>query len=437
MNMLALLMLTALGASVEIDLAPDQPLPYIYVDDPLILELRTDEDAEATVTLSVEAAHRGEPVETTLGPFLLRGQGARWCAVRDIPHDRGFYTARVRVTIDGVVTERTSHFCRIDRLGGANPPPLYVCGPLPDERLLFALKAVAVNTQRVEAGREDTAGRIAEALAHNARLVVSLDLTQLPGPAAAAAEAAELAGPAVERWEVVVDGDPGRLAAVEEVVRESGSVAPLALVVDSAEAFRGLLNANADNYARETVLRCAPVAAPEQVRLAYRVAALAGNEEWRVHLQQCGPGTEQAPDGPAFVRGFFTGLAAGAHGTGFEPGLVYAGGLRDTLAYMNGLAHRLEGMRYAGAPPVSEDAKILLFRNAAAWLAVLWANGGKVEVGLPVSSTDALSLTDALNNPVALPEVQDGMLNLEAGELPLLLSGTGGALLGDAAETRA
>ena len=171
MNTLALLLLAVLGAAVEIDLAPDQPMPYVYVDDPLIVELRADEDAEATVSVSVQAGHLQEPTEAMLGPFLLRGQGARWCAVRDIPHGRGFYTARVRVALDDAVSERTGHFCRIDRLAGAKPPPLYVCGTLPDARLLFALKAVGVNTHRIAAADAGAAEHVERALEQQIHLV--------------------------------------------------------------------------------------------------------------------------------------------------------------------------------------------------------------------------------------------------------------------------
>ena len=54
----AVLGLALAAATVEMDMAPDQPLPFVYVDDPLIIEFRAPEDAEATAGITLQRTSR-------------------------------------------------------------------------------------------------------------------------------------------------------------------------------------------------------------------------------------------------------------------------------------------------------------------------------------------------------------------------------------------
>jgi len=86
-------------AAIEASLAPDQPIPHVYVDDPLILELRSGQDLSAAVTVEVSA--HGQLTTIDLGRIGLRGGAIHWQAVPDIPVDRGRYQVRIRTEASG------------------------------------------------------------------------------------------------------------------------------------------------------------------------------------------------------------------------------------------------------------------------------------------------------------------------------------------------
>ena len=51
----ASLFLALVGAPVEVDVAPDQPLPHVYAGEPLIIEFRPAVSGVAQVRLEVRA----------------------------------------------------------------------------------------------------------------------------------------------------------------------------------------------------------------------------------------------------------------------------------------------------------------------------------------------------------------------------------------------
>ena len=81
MNVIALLTLLALPGNVDITLAPDQPLPYVYTDDPLLIELRSEADGDALLHVSVQGSHEETPAPLADIRTPLRAHGTQWCAV--------------------------------------------------------------------------------------------------------------------------------------------------------------------------------------------------------------------------------------------------------------------------------------------------------------------------------------------------------------------
>jgi len=57
MSVLAYVLPVLLGAGLNlgIGVSPDQPLPFSYIDDPLVLELKSDHDAQVDLSLHAEA----------------------------------------------------------------------------------------------------------------------------------------------------------------------------------------------------------------------------------------------------------------------------------------------------------------------------------------------------------------------------------------------
>ena len=76
---LTCMILMCLPAALEMTVAPDQPMPFVYSDDPLILEIYSD--TEGQVSGSLEFIDSGEKTEVTVEPFHIHAKSGYWYAV--------------------------------------------------------------------------------------------------------------------------------------------------------------------------------------------------------------------------------------------------------------------------------------------------------------------------------------------------------------------
>jgi len=419
-------------SGVEIDLAPDQPLPYVYVDDPLIVGIRGAEDAQARVRLEVQATHQARPAVVELGIVLLRAHGSRWCAVKDLPAERGYYSVQVTVDIEGETTESRGFFCRTDRPTGDLALPLYAWGREPDTRSQLALGTASVRTVRLDLSRPDIEERTAQLAAAGFEVVLYVDPATVQEPGPAIERIASGLCYAITRWEIEAHGDARQLADTAELIRHSGCAAPLAVLVTDAEALAVLLANDAGRHVREAVL-LDDAPAPSAVDALYRVAERAGYEAWQVHVLGRGIARDAPVSGWSLVRQILGNVAAGVGQTGFDPALVYGGTLGEALVYLNGLARRLPGTDYVG----ELSPGVPVFRHARDWLVVLTDREAGREISLELGDAEDLLLSDALANALPLPAASGGRVVFDGGGRPQYLTGSGGSVLGQAARIRA
>lgn len=429
----ALLAITA-AATIEVGVAPDQPLPFVYVDDPLIIEVRSDVETRATVRLRSDGPGDAPPYERAMPGVLLRPQGVRWCAFKDFPELRGHYSATLEVLIGDETHVSTHSFARIDRPSRAAVLPVFARVAPPGQGAI-ALSSVGVRIIRLDAGAEDAVEAATRLAAQGFRIAVVLGPQLGPEPLARIDALADAACAAIHRWEVEPEGDMRLLGALTDAVRQADCAAPVALVVGSPAALETLMRADAGAHARETVLRTdAPTAA--EVAACRSVVEQAGYEDWRLHVVGRGlPNDVEATPG-ALVRRIVENFTLDVAETGIDPALVYSDGtLHPAMAYLGGLAGRLADMRFAGWLG-TDGVAAPLFRSGATWFLPLWAEA-PVEFQLELGEAAALRLTDALGNPIRLPAFEDGRLTLTAGPSPLYLSGIRGTLPAQASGDRA
>lgn len=434
MYALALIAMFLAALGVEIDIAPDQPLPFVYVDDPLIVEIKADQDALATVLLRVQASHLERVHESRFTEVPLRAPGSHWLAVKDLPPIRGFYTAAIEVEINGVATEKTASFCRIDRRAGAIPPPVFAYNADNGEHAVIALNTVTVKTLRFDGAHPETAQRVAEARIAGFDVVIALDAGVLDAPADVAAHLANRLCPGIRRWELDPRGEPDVLTAMAGAIRDAGCKDPLAVIVPDANVFARMLEHGAGGLLRRVLLQGDSTSTA--INALFRVAERAGYEAWQVNALDT---SERQGDsaGLWLTRRIIENLAAGVGQTGCDAGLLRQPGNNDTLAYLNGLAHRLEDFSYAGSLSSPNDWKVFLFRKGVQWLLVTWAEGNPTERSLTVGNAADLRLTDPFNNPLPLAPVDNDTIKMTVGALPLYLTGSQGTLLGQVARFEA
>lgn len=428
-------MVCLLAASVAIELAPDQPLSFVYVDDPLIIELQAAEDGEAEARIVVQGAHRMEPLAFEIGPFPLRRGGSRWCALPDFPPERGYFTARVAVRMGDEVAEQTADFCRIDRLHGGAPMPIFADLPGLSPAVVAALHAVNCRIVRMRGDTPDIEAHMQAAASAGLGVILFFDLAADPEIPATAGRIAGQFSASIVRWEVDARGDTGRLDDMAEAVRKAGCLAPIALLITGPEDIPLLLEKQAAEHAREAIL-IQDAVNPQTVQAVRRAAALAGYEAWAVNVLWRGADARPV-SGAHFSRNMLELLSGNAETVGFTLSAILDDSLKENYPYLSGMIQRIGAAQPAGSLPLAPPAVARLFRDARAWVLAMWSDTPNREIRIPVKDATELRLTDALNNPLPPPVVEQDAVTLLLGPAPLFLSGTGGSVIAEAAIARA
>ncbi len=420
------------ATTVQFELAPDQPLNFVYTDDPLIVELRADNDINATLDVVLQQKHLNTPYTTTCGPFLLRAHGSHWCALEDAPSERGYYQVRLTLHAGEETHQQNKTFCRIDRVADTQTP--WLCAENAHQRSLLALSAAAVRRVRIDLSSSTWQEDLQAALQAHLKLVLYLRPSTLPNPDAQIAELAQKHCDAIARWEIAPDGDIDTLTHTIELIRKAGCTAPVALAVPDSATLAYLLENGAGKAVRTTILHSAN-ATPQEIERTHHTAAHAGYESWRVLTP---PAPQAQCDGPTMVKNFLQQLAAGAAETSIDTNWIYDGDVQETLVYLNAFAQRFDTPEYLGPPVDTEGIRAYLFRNSTHWFLAFWTTQQRQDIDLPIGDAQNILLTDAFNNPQTMPDSnENGLLALQATPIPQYLTGVGGPLPGHAAGQQA
>ncbi len=436
---LPFLALVLLPTAADITVAPDQPLPYVYTDDPLIIEFQAETDTTINAQLFLRADRLGINTKIELGQLDLHGNASYWHAIPDAPNERGFYTARIVMTEDdGETTESQQSFARIDRPAAQQRLPIYAgCN---EEGLLCALPAVrSVGIDTIQYNLLDADfGEMAEkAAAFDAALIALV--TDEPGRLLPEGpdDFEQTNCDRITRFDIAGQIGEGNGAAVPDISRMTGCSSDTSLVVSNAHAFEQLFHADPLMSVRQTTLLAPQWPQPSEIVTIKNIAAHYGQENWQVHVACPDWRPASANEAVTFVHKFLLYRAAGASSVGIDAHAVAANGdVHPLMSYLNGLALRFESQTYVGSLPAEDDRYALVFRHGSHWLAALWSNGGPGTVAVPVDGAVSLELTDVFGNTLLLPSTENGVLELSVGNDPLYLTGIGGVTLGRAALSR-
>lgn len=398
MNTLALLG-TLLFAAVDITVSPDQPLPFSYVDDPLIVEIRSDELTRADITIGLESSDGQGKVSQVFPATPLGPEINRWCALKEIPPLRGPWKVTVEVRAENGESFHDAEVYRVDRPANAYVHPLYAFGDHLDRETLLALRGVGVNLVRVPAAQENVEGLLAEIEHLGMKAIVILG-----EGAEGAAQATTLATnhcEAIERWELAATREnTATLKTTAEHLQALPCKLPICLSVREAGAVSDILSAVAIPSLQHVVLHESAQGPGVLDKLRDDLAALGVESPVLEYLYE-------GNNADGFPPVFFDALSHRALRVGFPAALVLdGGGLKPGLSYLNGLAHGVPPAPFAGSLPQAGKARALLFAMGNRWTLAYWTSGVDESIAVPWSGEHTFSQADSWNNttPVSAPE---------------------------------
>lgn len=412
-------------AAVEVDLAPDQPLHFVYVDDPLIVELRSDVDLETNVHLSARRTDREATVAATSGPVHLPAHGVYWWALQDLPGEKGYYTVDIRLETPDGPFDAQQHFCRIDRPVATTPLPLWAESDVAGEPELLALKSIGVGLLRLDVSDPDFEARAAAAAARGLGIAAVVDAQAVTDVAALPARCPV----APIRWDVHA-ASPERLETFADTLRKAGVTAPIALVAAPDADLGMLLQPGVVRHVRELVIEGASLSW-EQVEGIKYAARRSGQERWRLHA------APSRQDTPPLTQELLASLAAGFTDLGFSVDRVYNGRPGPDFASLSAISRELDARESVGPLSLPEGVEGRVFRNRERWCIVLRADRDGVETRVPVGDAREMRLFDVYHNELSTPALEDGAVTVPLSEQPSYLHGSGGNVLSAAARNQA
>lgn len=419
------------GATMTVNVAPDQPVPFVYLDDPLIIEFLADSTGTATGVLEL-TGDATPALAIPLDAMTLKAGQVYWKAVEAVPGRQDRYLLEVNIGLNGDTYQATGSFCHIARPDGATTYP--VGADVQDwiSHLPAILTGVPMNSIRLDSAMAGLESHVDSAARSSMEVTLAVDVANQSTTDIEAL--ATLIGSRVHRWEFESSYSAAGLNEAVTALRKAGIHAPIGLVLESPEAVAAALNGGAGKDAAYVVYRHdAPVRAELD---AFRLAAeQAGYEGIPVHSLGRGTEPDAGSPGERTVRQLILNRAAGVrHDTLSFDALYATDGFGAAYAPLSGLVHQLAGSRYVGElpfePPVYAQ---LFFGSDAVWTLVLWTTGEEQAISLEVPSAELLALTDARNNPLRTPKPADGRVDIAVRNDPVYLRGRGGALVQSAA----
>ena len=424
--------------ALEVSVAPDQPVSYVYIDEPVILQIKSSEDSQATGNVTI-TDDIGKSTAIALPAIPLRANGAHWQPLDGAPKEKGRYTAHVTLDVNGSAATHNVVFCRIDRPGDDARAPVRTTVVSPEPAVLHALRGIPLREITVPITAMDVASLVESASADGFSVTIALDaaaVSDIPS----LAQLAKNLGDRVGGWRVSVpDIGVETLEPLAAALRDGGSRSQLEVVLNSGLAnIDALLSAGIGRSAFKVFL---PASANSRADLESLRDAFekAGYEGFRLQTLYGAP--DKNDDGSnhwSVARDVLGSQAPGGLSPEIDVTSVYAAGqFGESYTLLSAIAHRLNGYTYFDELTIGPRARAVVFRNNGAWIVAVWSTAQPSVQSLPVAEATEVSATDASNNPIPTPEMEGVSMKLALTTAPMYVSGKGGPLLSTVARASA
>ncbi len=422
----------AAGVSAEftVSIAPDQPIPHVYVDDVLVLEIASEHDVTARVQVAIlEPAGTEDPVLDAEMP--LRARGIRWIPLERAALRRGRYVARVTIEANEKTTESMHPFCRIDRPVPILAPPVGATIDAPEPYAMLAMRDLPLYTVCFAADNPELGTLIDTAVQSGLRPVIVVDLAATSPDTLAGL--LESYGSRIAHWTVRSGGaaDVQELAAA--LFAEHEPAVAVSWAAATPEELGALLHASAGQPVSAVVFQHNEPAAEDLA--AFELAAqTAGYEGLPLHI--LGRGIEEdGPDAAArLARNLITFAAKGAAEVNIDSALLFRDHeVTEAYVFVSALVRCLAGAVPIGMLDAPAPYRAVVFRQGDSWLLAAWSEGKEGSLSIPIGDAVLHELADASNNPLELPVVAEEAVSLALSAAPVYLRGEGGTVLASTA----
>jgi hypothetical protein len=428
-----LLSLTALTfcmlGDVVVQVAPDQPLPLFYMDDPLVMEFVADTEGayQVDVTITVEGH---APELLTLGTLTLRADQPYWTIIPGLTLRRGPHRVDTVVSGPGGVWESTNTVHRIDRnLENAHSriDMAFTTADLPHRRAAMEIPHRGLRWQGAAEGLDEF---LATRSGTDTNLYVDARATV---PSSDLTVAAESAGKPVTAWTIPYT-DAESFASTRRALWQGQPLARIGANLADPNDLGDLIRAGAAD-ALEGITIPYDTARRDGALVFQAMAERSGREGLPISLRLVEP-----TDSEGLVQTLFTYLSLPVRGMTIPMDMLQPGddSLSGAFSYVSQVSHLSSRLRFVGTLAIAPDVTGYVFREKdperpRAWSILLWSEGAPSLYEIPVGETTALQLLDVLNNPLRPVVPSDGKVSITLDAAPVWLTGARGDVIALAA----
>jgi len=431
------LVLAIAAPEISIELAPDQPMPFVYLDEPLLIELQSEKDLSAETSLTVQSTQESRAWTSETSAITLREGSPYWSVYEDIPATRGYYAALFRIEHGGETSELRAFYSRVDRPYGGTPQAFNVGMPGNAQKAAYLLRHAGVPFTRVKLGAPNFEDALAQAKSCGLKMCVQADGDDPAALNLAVKETSLNHCAEIARWEFFTRGENGRLQSLIESVRAGNCNAPVYAVLRNEGEVRQLMQDGGHAQVKGLVAQGA--------ELGYGALLLwneaireGGYESFELETMNESPANaDPARFNQAILYNCLMQRAGGASVNGLDGALLYADYPGELFPILCGLAPQLAKLETVGVMVPSANVTAPVFRSGDEWCVAIWNGAGAEKIQLPVGAAKGLRITNAFNNEVPAPAIANEVLEIEANATLQLVWGKGGALLGNCARTHA
>jgi hypothetical protein len=425
------------ATSIEVSLAPDQPVPFVYVDDPLIVEFKSGTDT--SISGHIEFTDDGGVTTRIEVPETsLRANGTHWMPLKSAPIEKGRYNTHVTLDASGETFETDLVFCRIDRPEDRIRPAVSVQVNAPDRLSLLALRGIPIRELHFDANLPNVAELAADAASVGYRVSLYADLSQTASAEAALETVSKLLGDRIAGWALDAGADVTAFDAAVAAIRLGGSRSPIAVVVENGSELAPYLENGAAHHIDAAMLNANDGVYPKFTEDARRAAEEAGYESFALHISGIGNGPTGGGAGSPLTCQLVETLATGAaHYEVDSAPLFQDETFGESFVELSALIRRLNGGAFVGPLNLGSSAHAAVFREGSRWTIAAWVEGEPMEKSIPIGAAVNIESADDCNNALAAPSIEEGAIRIALTAEPQYLSGEGGEVLAAAAQASA
>jgi len=438
MTAAVVLLVVALGApAIEVTLAPDQPVPFVYVDDPLIVEFKSEGDTSVSGHIDFTNDH-GVTTRIEVPETALRASGTHWMPLNGAPLEKGRYDTHVSLDARGETVETDLVFCRIDRPDEIIRPAVSVAVNEPYRLSLLALRGVPVRDLQFNVDGPEAVDAASTAANAGYRVSFYADLARLDASGAALETAAKSMGDRIARWTLDAGDDVAAFDEAVAAIRRGGSRSPIAIVVDEGSELTPFLQNGAARLVDAAVVHSDAEPNRRQLEAARRAAEQSGYEGFALHAAGIGDGPADGEMAPLLVRQVVESLAMGAVRCEVDSMPLFRNDVfGEAFVELSALVRRLNGGAFVGQLELDGPAHAAVFREGSRWTMAAWVEGEPQDATLPIGAAANLETADDCNNGLSTPSVEDGEVSFRLTAEPRYVSGEAGDVLAAAARAAA